>query len=108
MRNFEDDSLTGYVPINVGNRRMYVETMALGDEEIAGRAVDVAELTNSLQLVAETITNSLSAGLREVKPGKVTVEFGCEVAMETGTLVAVLVKGTAKANLKVTMEWTPS
>jgi len=33
------------------------------------------------------------------------VEFGLEVALESGQLTAVLVKGSAKANLKITLEW---
>lgn len=33
------------------------------------------------------------------------MEFGLEVALESGQLTAVLVKGSAKANLKITLEW---
>jgi hypothetical protein len=35
-----------------------------------------------------------------------TTEFGVEFGYESGQLTALIVKGTGKANLKITMEWT--
>jgi hypothetical protein len=108
MTDIEAQRSRSYVPVGSGERRMYVEVLALGEEEeIGARDVDLDGLTRSLRAVAETVTDSLVAGLGKVKPEKVTVEFGCEVGVETGGLVAVLAKGTATANLKVTLEWTP-
>jgi Trypsin-co-occurring domain 1 len=40
--------------------------------------------------------------LREMAPGKVTVEFGVKMGGETGVIIA---KGTAEVNFKVTMSW---
>ena len=40
-----------------------------------------------------------------VKPDKFSVTFGLEIAVESGELTALIVKGTGKANLEITMEW---
>jgi hypothetical protein len=40
-----------------------------------------------------------------VKPRKSSIEFGIDIAAEEGKLFAVIVKGEAKANIKVTLEW---
>src|SRR5262245_50222299 len=59
--------------------------------------------------VTEIITGvagELATALRTVKPDKASVEFGIEVAIETGQLTALLVQGTSTANLKITLEWS--
>jgi hypothetical protein len=100
---------THVIPVRLGDRTLYVEARQVGDhdEEVAGRLLEFDGFTETLSKVANTVTDAVQAGLTKVKPAKVTVEFGCEVGMESGQLTAILVKGTAKANLKVTMEWKP-
>jgi len=34
------------------------------------------------------------------------VKFGLEIAVESGNLIAILGKGSTKANLEIAMEWT--
>ena len=43
--------------------------------------------------------------VNEIKPDKASVQLGFEVATSEGQLTALLVKGTATANLTVTFEW---
>ena len=52
-----------------------------------------------------TIANQLVKSLQSVKPDKTTLKFGLEIAAETGTLHTLLVKGSGKSNLEVTLEW---
>lgn len=52
------------------------------------------------KLVLDTIQNNM-ADLE--KPTKVTLEFGIQAGGETG--VPFVTKGTAQANVKVTVEW---
>ncbi|MBD2183457.1 CU044_2847 family protein [Aerosakkonema funiforme] len=52
------------------------------------------------KLVLDTIQNNM-ADLE--KPSKVTLEFGIQAGGETG--VPFVTKGTAQANVKVTVEW---
>jgi hypothetical protein len=47
----------------------------------------------------------IATPLQKVKPKKATVKFGMEMAIEAGQLTAVIVKGSGKANLEITLEW---
>src|SRR3954468_23795686 len=70
--------------------------------------VDVLDLEGiiSFKEVADTIegiANQVLATLERVKPDKANVEFGVEVGVESGGVTALLVKGTGKGNLKITL-----
>ena len=41
----------------------------------------------------------------EVQPNKACIEFGIEVGFEPGNLTALLIKGSGKGHLAVTLEW---
>jgi NTP-dependent ternary system trypsin peptidase co-occuring protein len=60
-------------------------------------------VTGSIEAIAERVT----AALANVKPDKATVEFGIDVALETGGLTGLLAKGSGSAALKITLEWVP-
>jgi len=110
MDDYLEAPLSGknLIPVLLGERTLYVEAVPVGgqgDEEVAGRLLKFDGFTDALSTVAGTVTDAIHAGLAKAKPAKVTVEFGCEVGVETGQLTAILVKGTSKANLKVTLEW---
>jgi Trypsin-co-occurring domain 1 len=53
----------------------------------------------------EGIVQALAIPIQRAKPKKATVKFGIELAVESGQLTAVLVKGSGKANLEITLEW---
>jgi len=53
----------------------------------------------------KSISGSIVSALQEISPEKFTVEFGVEAAFESGKLLALLCSGSAKANLKITLEW---
>jgi hypothetical protein len=53
----------------------------------------------------EGIAMAVHASLRAVKPQKASVELGLELGLEAGKLTALLVQGSGKANLKVTLSW---
>ncbi|AXB48444.1 hypothetical protein A4R43_12975 [Amycolatopsis albispora] len=94
----------------MAGQQIFLEARQVGDneeEEVASRAFAFPEFTASLTAVTQSVTDAVLNGFEKAKPGKVTVEFGCEVGVESGKLTAILVKGTGKANIKVTMEWSP-
>lgn len=101
-----DESRTQVVPLTLADgKTIQVEATALGGSE------DVADITKALSLeqVTDTIqgiAQSVHSTLRSINPDKATVEFGIQVALESGTLTALLVKGTGTANLKVSLEWS--
>ncbi|MFI1106669.1 CU044_2847 family protein [Streptomyces physcomitrii] len=42
---------------------------------------------------------------RHSEASKVTREFGCDMALESGALIAAIGKASAKSAFKVTLEW---
>jgi hypothetical protein len=54
----------------------------------------------------ESICSVVRRAIEKLTPNKATVEFGIEVAVESGKLTSLLVKGSGTANLKITLEWT--
>lgn len=93
----------------IGDRIIYVETTAVDDErDVSATDFHFSDFTDVLRQVTESIAESIGSGMRKVQPDKVSLEIGCEVSVESGRLTAMLVKGSAKANLKVTLEWSPA
>jgi hypothetical protein len=69
---------------------------------------DVAFDSKQFQPVAEAIegvVQMIATPLQKAKPRKATVKFGMELAIESGQLTAIVVKGSGKANLEITLEW---
>lgn len=93
-----------YVPVAIpGGGQIRVEATMLGGEE------DVAYNLLSFQDVTETITSiarNITDAVKEVKPKKAAVEFGLEIAVSEGKLTGLLAKGSGKANLKISLEWS--
>ena len=62
------------------------------------------EVTSAVEGVAQWALDTL----QKVQPTKASIEFGLEIGAEPGKLTALLVKGSGKANLKITLEWSRS
>jgi len=60
------------------------------------------EVTNAVEGIAQWVGETL----QKVHPTKASVEFGIEIGIEPGKVTALWVKGSAKANLKITLEWS--
>jgi len=73
-----------------------------GEQDIAATIPSFTGITETI----EEISRSLVESIKKVKPKKVTIEFGLELATESGKLTALLVKGTGKASLKISLEWS--
>jgi hypothetical protein len=81
---------------------------SLTEEEIE---TDVALNIRPLKEVADAIVGvaeTMKAAFDQVKPSKASVEFGLEFGYESGQLTALIVQGTGKANLKISLEWNKS
>lgn len=91
------------IPVRLANGTQIrvAATMLGGDKDVAIKLLSFDEIADTI----EGIAGSLNAALQKVKPKKASVEFGLEVAVESGALTALLVKGTGTATLKVTLEW---
>jgi hypothetical protein len=62
------------------------------------------DLIASIRSISGSIVNALT----DIGPEKFSVEFGIEASIESGKLLALLCSGSAKANLKITLEWQKS
>ncbi len=76
-------------------------TILGGEEEVVFALPSFEGVTHAIEGIAESVVTTLE----KVKPQKASVEFGLEVALESGQLTALLVKGSGTSNLKITLEW---
>lgn len=72
------------------------------ESDVSFNIKPLKDVTDAIEGIADAIKESLD----KVKPTKASVEFGLEFGYESGQLTALIVKGTSKANLKITLEWT--
>jgi hypothetical protein len=78
-----------------------------GGERKVGKltaVLDSSEIAKTLEGTVEVLRGTLD----RIKPDKASVKFGLKVAVESGHLTAVVVKGSGEANLEVTLEWSAS
>ncbi|MFD0514217.1 CU044_2847 family protein [Streptomyces aureus] len=100
---------TALVPVTAAGQTVLLSVQRLGrqgapegERDIAARCLSLDEAVDSLVGVAR----SVGQRLQESGSTKATVEFGCEFAVESGQIVAVLGKATARSTFKVALEWT--
>jgi len=97
------------VPIEVGGQRIYLSVRAVqpargepGDErEIAYRKPRLEQVLDGLAVFAQEVVGRFQG----TDASKVTVQFGCEVVVESGTLIAVIGKASATSTFTVALEW---
>jgi len=75
--------------------------VARGEELVASRTYAFSGVSQKIS----TLAGELADLLRDVRPDVASIELGFEVGLEQGNLTAILVRGTSKANLKITLEW---
>lgn len=86
-----------------------VEVTRLDDSPVATTNRDISgpelpDLESVWEKVAE-ISRGIAEKLKAAQAKKATVEFGIEIGLESGNFTAMLVKGSGKANVKITLEW---
>jgi len=72
-----------------------------GDQEIAGGIPSFEGVTEAIEGIAKALAGTLA----KVTPTKAAVEFGLSIALESGKLTALFVKGSGNASVKITLEW---
>lgn len=60
-------------------------------------------ITSTVGGYSQLILNTIKEGATDLCPSKVTLEFGLQVGGETG--IPFVTKGTAQANVTITIEW---
>jgi hypothetical protein len=90
------------VPVALPNGAVVqVEVASTGREDVAFDVKQFQPVADAIEGVVQMI----AAPIQKVKPKKATVKFGMELAIEAGQLTAVIVRGSGKGNLEITLEW---
>ena len=96
---------TTNVPVALANGitiKFQVSQPEAGRQDVADIGdLPFKQVTDALQ----EIVGNLKETLNKVKPDKASVKFGVEMAVEAGNLTALIVKGSGKGNLEITLEW---
>jgi len=101
-----EDARTEWQPIkfsDTGEGGLYFEVIVRSSREKVGLldSIPIDRITTLLSGVAQVIGNALETA----KPKKASAELGVEFGLEEGKLVALIARGTGKANLKIKLEW---
>lgn len=78
-------------------------TPARGEQAIA--ALETVFKSEEIVKTIEGTVGILKGTFDKIKPDKASVKFGLRVAIESGQLTALIVKGSGEGNLEVTLEW---
>jgi hypothetical protein len=96
------ESRSDTVPVQLPNGAVVkVEVSSTGREDVGFDVKQFQPVADAIEGVVQMI----AAPIQKVKPKKATVKFGMELAIESGQLTTVIVKGSGKANLEITLEW---
>ena len=82
---------------------LYLEVLDRGGREEVGLldGIPFQQISDLLGEIADHLGNTL----HRARPKKASVELGVEFGLEHGQLVALIARGSGKANLKIAMEW---
>ncbi|MEV5971403.1 CU044_2847 family protein [Streptomyces sp. NPDC051921] len=101
--------MTEITKVELADGVLYVEAQPLGPvgqdavepEGRGGRLPDLSGFTSALSSFAA----QLGDALHTAAPERATVEFGCQLGIDSGVLTALVVQGSTTANFRVTLEW---
>lgn len=94
---------TQIVPVQIDeNVTVMVEARGLGGEQdVSRQLLDFEGVTDAI----EALTVAIATTINKVKPDRATVELGLDIAVKSGKLTALLVEGSGKGNIKITLQW---
>lgn len=104
----EDETAEQLIPIDINGSRIYVAAHRIDgrndaeEQEITARGPKLEQVIEGLAILAEAVAERM----KETQATKVGVEFGCEVAVESGQLVAIIGKASTRSTFSVSLEWT--
>lgn len=83
-----------------------VEATPIGEQRVGYHSRPFREATVAIKSITYELAETLRSVKEDIKPDKVTVKLGLEIAIESGQLTALIVKGASKANFEITLEWS--
>ena len=97
---------TELIPIELSDGTIIkVEATPIGEQRISSHALPFKEAMTKIKSVVQEVADTVRDIRQEVKPSKFSVSIGVEIGIESGKLTTLIVKGSGKGNLKITMEW---
>ncbi len=99
------ESRRNTVPVQLPNGAIVkFEVTQTGREDVSFDPKQFQPVADAIEGVVQMIAEPLN----KVRPKKASVKFGMELAIESGQLSAVIVKGSGKANREIMLEWERS
>lgn len=89
------------VELSDGTMVNFAITPLPGPRQVSFRKFEFKDILK----IIEPLSNDLFNSLKKIQPDKIGVEVGLELSVESNTLTALIVKGSAKGNIKVNLEW---
>jgi hypothetical protein len=84
-------------------RLVAVEVSSIDDRQPVS-VLDALPLDDVLATVGD-IAVAMHGAIEAVRPQEATIEFGVDVTLESGQLTTLLVKGSGKGTLKISLKW---
>lgn len=81
-------------------------TDEFGETQVSSRSIDLD--TDQVFRQIARFAGKLKEVVTATEPDEAQIEIGVGFSIEAGQLTAVLLKGTAEGNVKVTLKWTKS
>ena len=96
------------IPVRLPNgAEIRVEMRPSGEADVAAFDELPALTAELLRDTISGLADLVNTAVKTVRPHKVSIEFGVELGYEPGKLVAFVVNGSAKGNLKIHLESAP-
>lgn len=99
MKNSEK-SIYEIIPVRLDNGEIFFAEIKSSGRLVGKRTYSFSNVSKQLEAISQAVKNSFT----EMNPNKICVEFGIELNLEEGELVAHLVKGSETANLTIKLE----
>lgn len=97
------DTQTQIVQVQLSDgSEISVEATLIGEQQVAFEVIPFEQIGKAV----EGISKEVAAIIKKVAPDKATVKLGLEIGLKTNGLTVLLAKGSGKANLEVTFEWS--
>ena len=105
-----DSGASELVPVEFEGCTLYVRAASIDgtDSSLLSDERQIGVVDRTLDGVLKGVAGfakRVVGTMQATDASRVTLEFGCEIAVESGTFVAVIGKNTAKSTLKISLEW---
>lgn len=86
--------------------KVSIEAIRIGDMPISSQPTFAfSEIRDTIKSITKDVAEAILEAKQLVKPDKISIKIGLEVAIESGQLTSLIAKGSGKSNLEITMEW---